>query len=64
MYGVGANPSIHIVVEHAHVTLTGVVNNDADRQIAGSIARNQFGVMSLKNELKTNAEVKEALEKL
>src|SRR5207244_3089546 len=64
MYGVGANPSIHIVVEHGHVTLTGVVNNASDRQVAGVIASTQFGVMSLKNELKTNAEVKDALEKL
>jgi len=63
MYGHGANPSIHIVVDHGHVTLTGVVNNDADRQIAATTARQQFGVMSLKNQLKTNSEVRDALER-
>jgi hyperosmotically inducible protein len=63
MYGLGANPSIHIVVDHGHVTLTGVVNNDFDRTIAGTAVAGQFGVMSVKNDLKTNAEVKDALEK-
>ena len=63
LYGRGAYPSIHIVVDHGHVTLTGVVNNDADRQMAGTTARQQFGVMSLKNDLKTKQEVKDALER-
>ena len=61
-YG-GANPSIHIVVENGHVTLAGVVNSELDRRLAESTAT-QFGVMSLKNELKTDAEIKEALERL
>ena len=51
------------VVDHSHVSLEGVVMNDADRIIARSIASNQFGVMSVKNNLKTDAEVKDALEK-
>jgi hyperosmotically inducible protein len=62
-YGLGPNPPIHIVVEHGHVTLTGVVNNDHDRRIARSLV-DQFGVMSVSNQLKTEAEVREALEKL
>jgi hyperosmotically inducible protein len=62
-YAIGPNPPIHIVVDHSHVTLEGVVMNDADRIIARSIASNQFGVMSVKNNLKTDAEVKDALEK-
>src|SRR6516162_5438418 len=33
-YAIGPNPPIHIVVEHGHVTLTGVVNSDHDRRIA------------------------------
>ena len=61
-YAIGPNPSIHIIVEHGHVTLTGVVNNDVDRMLARSLV-NQFGVMSVKNELKTDAEMREALEK-
>jgi len=61
-YAIGPNPSIHIIVEHGHVTLSGVVNNEIDRRLARSLV-DQFGVMSVKNELKTDAEVREALEK-
>jgi len=62
-YAIGPNPSIHIVVEHAHVRLTGVVNNDHDRRLARTLV-DQFGVMSVSNDLKTEAEVRDALEKL
>ena len=34
-YGMGALPSIHIVVDNGHVTLTGVVDTETDRQLAG-----------------------------
>src|SRR5262245_61901125 len=61
-YAIGPNPSIHIIVEHGHVTLSGVVNNEVDRRLARSLV-DQFGVMSVKNELKTDAEIREALEK-
>ena len=61
-YAIGPNPSIHIIVDHGHVTLTGVVNNDVDRMLARSLV-NQFGVMSVKSDLKTDAEVRDALEK-
>jgi osmotically-inducible protein OsmY len=60
-YAIGPNPPIHIIVEHGHVTLTGVVNNDTDRVIARSLAH-QFPAMSVKNDLKTNAEVRDLLE--
>ena len=62
-YAIGPNPPIHIVVEHSHVTLEGVVMNDTDRAIVNSIATTQFGVMSVKNNLKTEAEARDALEK-
>ena len=61
-YAIGPNPSIHIIVEHGHVTLTGVVNSDVDRMLARSLVT-QFGVMSVTNELKTDAEMREAVEK-
>jgi len=61
-YAIMANPPIHIIVEHGHVTLTGVVQSNIDRMLARSLAT-QFGAMSVKNELKTEAEVKEQLEK-
>jgi osmotically-inducible protein OsmY len=58
-----ANPPIHIVVERGRVTLTGVVNSEVDRMLARSLAATQFGAFSVKNELKTDAEVRESLEK-
>ena len=61
-YAVMANPPIHIVVEHGRVTLTGVVQSNVDRALARSLAT-QFGVMSVTNDLKTDAEVQEQLEK-
>jgi osmotically-inducible protein OsmY len=62
-YALGPNPPIHIVVDHSHVTLEGVVLNDMDRLIARNIATQQFGVMSVKNNLRTDAEARDALEK-
>jgi hyperosmotically inducible periplasmic protein len=61
-YAIMANPPIHIVVEHGRVTLTGVVQNNVDRMLARSLAT-QFGAFSVTNALKTDAEVREALEK-
>lgn len=63
MYGVGAYPSIHVIVEHGRVTLQGVVNNDADRQIAHMVARG-FTTFGVTNDLKTRDEVEQALEQL
>ena len=57
------NPPIHIIVEHGRVTLEGVVNSQVDRMLARSIAAN-FLAFEVKNELKTEAEVKAELEKL
>ena len=34
-YGMGAVPAIHIIVENGHVTLTGTVASDMEKQIAG-----------------------------
>lgn len=34
-YGLGAVPSIHIIVENGKVTLTGAVNNNMEKQVAG-----------------------------
>jgi osmotically-inducible protein OsmY len=58
-----ANPPIHVIVEHGHVTLDGVVLSEVDRAIAHSIAGN-FAAFSVNNQLKTEAEVKEELEHL
>ena len=61
-YAIMANPPIHIVVERGRVTLTGVVGSNVDRMLARSLAT-QFGALSVTNELKTDAEMREALEK-
>lgn len=61
-YATMANPPIHIIVEHGRVTLTGVVQNNVDRMLARSLAVN-FDAFSVTNELKTDAEVRAALEK-
>jgi osmotically-inducible protein OsmY len=61
-YAAMANPPIHIIVEHSKVTLTGVVNSDVERALARSLAT-RFGVLSVTNNLKTDEEVRESLEK-
>jgi hyperosmotically inducible periplasmic protein len=57
------NPPIHVIVERGRVTLEGVVNSQVDRMLARSIAAN-FLAFDVKNELKTEAEVKAELEQL
>jgi hyperosmotically inducible protein len=56
-YASMANPPIHIIVEGGHVTLSGVVNSNVERMLAGSLAVGN-GELSVKNELKTDAEIK------
>ena len=62
-YAAMPNPPIHIVVKNGRVTLTGVVQNNVDRMLARSLATT-FGAFSVKNDLKTDAEMKDLLEKL
>jgi len=62
-YAAMANPPIHIIVERGRVTLTGVVNSNVERMLARSLATT-FGAFSVRNELKTDAEVQEQLEKV
>lgn len=62
-YASMANPPIHIVVERGHVTLTGVVNSNVERVLARSLASG-FGVFSVTNELKTDAEMATLLEQI
>lgn len=62
-YASMANPPIHIVVERGHVTLSGVVHSDVERMQARSLATS-FGAFSVKNDLKTDAEMESLLETL
>jgi hyperosmotically inducible periplasmic protein len=50
-YGVGSNRPIHIIVNRGHVTLEGVVDRQADKNIAGIRANGVPGVFSVQNNL-------------
>jgi BON domain-containing protein len=52
-YALQAVPSIHIIVKNGNVTLTGVVANSGDKNIANVRANGVPGVFSVKNELRT-----------
>ena len=51
-YAVQPYPSIHVIVDRGHVTLTGVVDNELERRRAEMIARGVFGSFSVKNNLR------------
>jgi hyperosmotically inducible protein len=51
-YAMGANPSVHIIVDNGHVTLTGVVANEGDKNIAYIRANGVPGVFSVTNDLR------------
>jgi hyperosmotically inducible periplasmic protein len=52
-YFLGARPSINIIVDRGRVTLTGFVDTEGDRILAGSLIRQMTGVLSVENQLKT-----------
>jgi len=51
-YAWGAVPPIHIIVDHGHVTLEGVVDNQADKNAAEIQAKTVPGVFSVTNNLR------------
>ncbi len=51
-YAMGSIPSIHIIVDFGHVTLTGVVDNEADKNVANIRANSVPGVFSVTNNLR------------
>lgn len=55
-YFMGANPSIHIVVNRGRVTLEGVVSNRMDSQLAYTAARQVPGVFQVTNNLRVENE--------
>lgn len=61
-YASMVNPPIRIIVNRGRVTLEGVVHSNVERQLARSLATG-FGEFEVKNALKTDAEVREALER-
>ena len=50
-YGLQAVPSIHIIVNNGKVTLVGVVDSEADKNVAGLNANGVSGVFSVDNQL-------------
>ena len=62
-YGATVNPSIHIIVNGGHVTLTGVVMSEVDRRLARLLA-GRFHAFSVTNELRLPDEVTAELEQL
>jgi hyperosmotically inducible protein len=56
-YALGANPSIHIIVENGRVALKGVVSNAIDRQIASVKVKSVFGVFDVDNQLRLPSEI-------
>ena len=56
-YAMGTNPSIHIVVNRGHITLEGMVANNADRTRAYIAARGVPGAFSVTNHLRLESEI-------
>ena len=54
-YALGANPSIHIIVDNGKVALKGVVANAMDKQLAGIAANGVFGLFSVENDLEVES---------
>ncbi len=50
-YSFSAVPSVHIIVKGGNVTLEGVVDNEADKNLAGLRANGVPNVFSVKNNL-------------
>jgi len=51
-YSIGSVPPIHIIVNGGHVALEGVVDNEADKNVAGIRANTVPGVFGVKNNLR------------
>jgi hyperosmotically inducible periplasmic protein len=51
-YAWGAVPPIHIIVNGGHVTLTGVVDSESDKNVATIRAKGVSGVFSVENNLR------------
>jgi len=57
-YAMQAVPPIHIIVDNGKVTLEGVVNNQADKDMAGIRANGVNGVFSVTNNLRVESDGK------
>jgi hyperosmotically inducible protein len=57
-YGMSALPSIHIIVNNGHVTLEGVVDSEADKNLANLRANGVPNVFSVTNNLQISSDSK------
>jgi hyperosmotically inducible protein len=57
-YGLSAVPSIHIIVKNGNVTLEGVVDNEADKNLANLRASQVPNVFAVKNNLRVVSDSK------
>jgi hyperosmotically inducible protein len=57
-YALSAVPSIHIIVKNGQITLTGVVANEMDKNIAGIQANSVPGAFGVTNNLKVEGDSK------
>ncbi len=62
-YAAQPTPPIHIIVERARVTLTGIVNSEVERALARSLASSVTGSLSVDSRLLTDAEVRASSER-
>ncbi len=51
-YSLGPDPSIHIIVSGQHVTITGMVDTQDDKQKVEVVAKSTPGILSFKNDLR------------
>ncbi len=59
-YALGANPSVHIIVNRGRVTLEGVVGNKGDSRLAYIAARGVPGVFEVTNNLRVEGDERRA----
>ena len=52
------NPPIRIIVDNLHVTLAGVVFSEVEKRVAADIVRQTVGVLTFRNNLDTEGEIK------
>jgi hyperosmotically inducible periplasmic protein len=57
-YGMSALPSIHLIVNNGHVTLEGVVDSEADKNLANIRANGVPNVFSVTNNLVVGSDAK------
>jgi hyperosmotically inducible protein len=58
-YSLQAVPPIHIIVDNGHVTLTGVVNTEMEKEIAGIRANSSMSFGTVTNNLRVEQPVKQ-----